>query len=411
MTKEEKARLAELQAKKELDEAETKELETLEAKAAELEKKADMTNELSEKLDKLAEKRIEEWSKKFLAGLDVQIEKLAIPQEKKADVKDDPNVIAHKAIVAQYTKNFAELGKMAEAEHKAMSEGTDSAGGYFVPEEFSNNVIRLAENYGIARKLSMTFTQKTDTLKIPTVTTNVAVSEKAEAAALGETQPVLGQLTLTPYKVGGIVPFTNELLKDSGVFLIPLLQEILGEQVAKHEDNAVLVGGASYSQTDILNNGTVLTLGAGDTAVTDMDGDDLLDLINTVASADMQNAGFIMSRTVLSVIQKLKTTTNEYIFKELSAAGPNTVHGYPVILSEVMPSSSVGADAEFMIFGNMKRYFYGIKESITFDFSSEATLTTAGNLWEKDMIAIRTKERFSGAPSRNAAFAVMKTHA
>ena len=57
---------------------------------------------------------------------------------------------------------------------KALSEGTDSEGGYLVPEEFRAEVIQELLEYSVMRNLARVFPMGTDTLDIPTLSARPA---------------------------------------------------------------------------------------------------------------------------------------------------------------------------------------------------------------------------------------------
>jgi HK97 family phage major capsid protein len=70
-------------------------------------------------------------------------------------------------------------------ELKAHSEGTNTAGGYLVPHEFSNDLIDLREKYGIARRVAKVEAMASDTKMIARRKTGLTAYWTGEASGVG----------------------------------------------------------------------------------------------------------------------------------------------------------------------------------------------------------------------------------
>ena len=164
-----------------------------------------------------------------------------------------------KLVKALYTKDSQTL-----ATFKAMNEGTGSAGGFLVPEEFTAEVYRVVEDYGLVAKMATKFPMGSDTKNIPTVSSSVTGSYPGEATAGSASQPVLAQVQLIAKTWVGLSVMSNELLEDANVSVVNLLVELFAEAIAGELDNQGLTGSGSPF-TGILGNTDVniVTLGAG----------------------------------------------------------------------------------------------------------------------------------------------------
>lgn len=302
---------------------------------------------------------------------------------------------------------------------KALVEGTDSAGGYLVPEEFRAEVVRMAEDYGIIRKLARVIPMKRDTLNLPKVTASVTVYWPGEAVAGTASQPTLGQVQLLAKTCVGLSVLSNELLEDADVDTIDLLVELFAEAIAGEEDSQGLVGSGSPF-TGILNTSgvNIATMGAGDTAFSNLDADDLRDMISRLKPLALAGAGFIMHRSVWGIVQKLKENSQHIAsFSNPLVTGDASkgtgvvgyIWGYPVYLSEKMPSTSA-ADTKFIIFGNLKYLYFGDRKQMSLKVSEEATVGST-NTFESNMSAVRITERIGMAVGLETAFCVLKTAA
>lgn len=308
------------------------------------------------------------------------------------------------------------------ASFKAMNEGTNSAGGFVVPEEWASEVNRVVEDFGLVAKLARKYPMKSDTLRVPRLASSVTVSYPGEGVAGTPSQPVFEQVVLLSKTLVGLTAMTNELLEDANVEVINLLTELFAEAIAGELDAQGLTGsGAPF--TGILSDGGVATVTMATATFADVSADDARDMISAVKPWSLQGAGFIMHRTIWGIIQKSKASTGGDYFA--SAVNPvltgstatqgfptaqaGTLWGYPVYLSDKMPSLADDATGtKFVIFGNLKHLYVGARKEIAVAISQDATVGS-DNLFEQNMSAIRVVARHAVAVGLPSAFAVLET--
>lgn len=88
-----------------------------------------------------------------------------------------------------------------------------------------------------------------------------------------------------------------------------------------------------------------------------------------------------------------------------------TLWGYPVYLSDKMPTlSATAVSTKFIIFGNLKHLFVGVRSDMVMSISEHATVGS-DNLFEKNMSAVRVVARHAIAVGLPSAFACLKTAA
>jgi len=291
---------------------------------------------------------------------------------------------------------------------KALSEGVDSAGGYFVPEEFKATVLDIAKDVGYLRKYGTALTMSSDTLNIPKLTSKPNVSWIAEGQQIPSGQPTIGQVQLVAKKAGLIVPITRELFMDSKVDLQSLLAKIIAESLAEAEDNQGFAGDGTVF-TGVLNdeNVNVVSMPSTKTGFSDITADDLINLISAVPSTVSKKGAFVMHRSVLAQIKTLKDGNGSYLFNPID----KTIWGYPVLTSDVMPAMTASAaDTKFIIFGDLSYLYLGDREQMSVALADQATVGET-NLFENNMLAIRVLERVGITIAMPNAFAVLKTAA
>lgn len=315
----------------------------------------------------------------------------------------------------------------AEEAKKGMTEGTGSAGGFLVPEEFAAEINRIEEDYGLVRKFCYIRKMKSDTLNVPTLSTSVAVYWPGEATAGTASTPVFANVALAAKTCMGITVYSNELLEDADVDVVAELSDLFAEALAGEEDKQGLVGTGSPF-TGILSNSsvTVVTMASGQETFAELTLNDLRDLVANVKSSVLPTAAFIMHRLVWVLVQKL-TENSQHVSSFQNPIVPMNgdgggagngfglrpagyLWGYPVYLNDQMPSSTA-VSTKYIIFGSLRKgLFFGDRKQMTMKISEEGTVGGV-SLLETNQAAIRVTERVAIAVGLPTAFAVLKTAA
>ena len=87
---------------------------------------------------------------------------------------------------------------------KALSEGTDNAGGYLVPDEFVARVDEMTLEYGLVRQFANVFNVSSKTINIPKLTDEPTVVWVSEGGVISTGQLSSGRLQIT-IKYAGIM--------------------------------------------------------------------------------------------------------------------------------------------------------------------------------------------------------------
>lgn len=317
------------------------------------------------------------------------------------------------AIKSHYSDKDVEFYKQ-----RGLSAGTDADGGFLVPDEFRMEILRLIEQYGVARRECTVVGMKSDTLHLPSLSSSVSVAWPNEGAAITSSKFQLARVTLTAKKMAGLTPMTSELLDDADVDVIQLLVTLFAEAIAKEEDAQVLKGTGSPF-TGVLNHASanIVTMAATKTNFNQITADDLLSLIDAVSAAAEVGAKFYFHKNILTHIRKLKDSQGNYIWSAPANGAPGTIWGYEYVTTDVMPSQAqTGVSTKFVAFGNLKHAILGDRKAVSIKVAEEATVkdtdgTTDLDLFRLDMKAIRVIERIGFAVGIPAAFSVLRTAA
>ncbi|MCP4599271.1 MAG: phage major capsid protein [Proteobacteria bacterium] len=305
-------------------------------------------------------------------------------------------------------KHFLTWMKDVMAQKADMQGDVDAAGGYLVPDEFLPTLVRIIYKYGAFRQGATVVPMSTDTLRMPTLASAMAVEWLTnQNDAITEVAPTIGEVVLSVAEMACLVPIANQLISDSALDVASMVATIMGEQVAKEEDRVAFVGDDSgtdpWDGIMVASGTSAVTMAAGSTHFTDLTWDNLADM--TVAAEDDDGAVFCMHRTVLNYARKIKDGESNYIWTPPAGDVPATIWGYPYILSNVMPAlTDDAADTGLMWFGNLRHAYLGNRQQM-----SIAASTHAG--FAKNQTMVRMIERIAFALGNADAFAVLKTAA
>ena len=282
---------------------------------------------------------------------------------------------------SEYTRAFGRFLRgagdqvMESPELRTLSKGTDSAGGYLVPDEWRDKLVECIKSFGnfaaAAEEVNSNDGRKWlwPTLSDETTGTPNEAAIVAESAAFaGGADPVFGEASLDVYKYtttgagNNPVRVTVELLQDSGTDIDALLRRLFARRIARKQERDFIVGTGSGQPKGILNGTADFELST--TNVWDQTNNGYGDLvaIETLLDEDyLQNASWLMNKTTYSQILGM-TDDNGRPLIENSTAGiaegvgrRKTLLGYPVIINSYAPNAA--DDTNFMAFGDFRQAY------------------------------------------------------
>ena len=192
-------------------------------------------------------------------------------------------------------------------------------------------------------------------IKVPVEASRPAATAIAEAGAITALDPTFSNITLKSQKIAVLTKVSRELLTDSGVDIVSYLAGSLGKSVGIKANNLLTVGTGTVEA-----RGIVTAAGAGITGGTAVSGaftaDNLIDLAHSVDSDYVrQGAGFMMKRSSLGALRKLKDTAGQYLYVPAAAVGtPDSFAGFAVYENPDMATIATGAKS--VLFGHFGSY-------------------------------------------------------
>ena len=292
---------------------------------------------------------------------------------------------------------------------KAMNTGTAQDWGYLVHPEFEKWVFRIMWEYGIWKDCNVQ-RMKSDTKYFTKRVDWVQVFYTDQAQAYQDTAMTYDRVQMIAKKVGAILSSTYDLIEDEAdsdeIWAAAQLE--FAEAFAKFLDTEVLLGtGDSANNSEIkgitnLDNVNVITLTGG---INTLNHDALIDATRKIDLKYKRNhkPKWYMSQDAIAVIEKLKDLDWRPLYRTLDNGEKGYLLGYPVELTDVMPSWSIGSDTPFIVFGSLKFFNIWIKRWFTFEMWYKSWD------WEKDIKSLKASARVCWLSLVDEAFSVIKT--
>ena len=227
-----------------------------------------------------------------------------------------------------------------------------------VPQGFRSELARLMTTVGPMMDpnvVTMVNTAGGEDIKWPVEATRPAATAIAEAAEILGLDPTFSSITLKSKKVAVLTVLSREILTDSGINISEVLARSIGTSLGIKVNGLLTVGTGTNEP-----NGIVTAAGTGVSGGTasplTFTADNLIDLCHSVDSAYLRDgAGWMMRRTSLGAVRKLKDTAGNYLFSPAATVGtPDQLLGYAIYDNpDVLAPAS---DARSVIFGGLKGY-------------------------------------------------------
>lgn len=292
----------------------------------------------------------------------------------------------------------------------AMQVGTDSEGGYLVPEEYGNEILRFATLQSIALQEATILPMNRSVMKIPNLATDVSVTWEGEEDTLAESEPTFGEVSLTARKLAAYSKCSNELLADSAFDVVGFLTERFAGAIAEEIDDSAFNGGGGSTMTGALSGATSNTITCSSSATSpsrhiQLTEDELSQAIAKLTDNKLNNAKFFLHPNSMHYVRVLADDNGGPIFARPGNGVPGTIYEYPYRVGSKIGSSAPGAATPFALFGNFKNYIIGRRKGA---WTLEVNPYSG---WTTDQTYFRITTRWDGAPGLEAGLVAIKTHA
>ena len=265
------------------------------------------------------------------------------------------------------------------ASRAAMSTNAPSDGGVFVPDNLSSEIIPLLRQLSVVRSLGARV--------IPVPNGNLNIPRQTGAANfqwVGQNKPILsskvtlGMIKLSAKKLAGMIPASNELLRDGSIAADRFIRDELTSGIAESEDITCLYGrGEQDEPIGVLNAKGILS--------SDMsafpDGDKIAEMVGQAMSQKFpgtSNFGWMFSGVLWPILYNLKDGSGRYIYRE--EMNQNKLNGYQFKINN---NIKVGTDAHGLTeiyFADWSQFLIGETLGLEIAVSQEASYMDGASL-------------------------------
>ncbi len=247
----------------------------------------------------------------------------------------------------------------------ALQIGTDTEGGYLVPDEFEHKLVEALTEENIFRQLATIIQTSSGDRKIPVVSSKGTASWIDEEGSYPESDDSFGQVTIGAYKLGTMIKVSEELINDNVFDLEGYITREFARRIGAKEEEAFFTGNGTGKPNGILNATGGAQVGITSAAANAITLDEITDLFYSLNTPYRKKAVWLLNDSTIKAIRKLKDGNGQYLWQPSITAGtPDTILGRPVMTSAFMPSIAAGAKA--VAFGDYSYYWIADRQGRTF---------------------------------------------
>ena len=277
-----------------------------------------------------------------------------------------------------YRKNFwnAMRSKVPmPAVTNALQIGTDSEGGYLVPDEYERTLVEALEEENIFRQMAKVIKTSSGDRKIPVVASKGTASWIDEEGAFPESDDSFGQVSIGAYKLGTMIKVSEELLNDSVFDLQSYISREFARRIGAKEEEAFFTGDGKGKPLGVLAATGGAETGVTAASATAVTADELMDLYYSLKSPYRKKSVWVLNDSTIKAIRKLKDNNGQYLWQpSLTAGTPDMILGRPIKTSAYMPA--IAAGAKTIAFGDFSYYWIADRQGRSFKRLNELFAAT-----------------------------------
>ena len=277
-----------------------------------------------------------------------------------------------------YRKNFWNAMRSKApmpAVTNALQIGTDSEGGYLVPDEYERTLVEALEEENIFRQMAKVIKTSSGDRKIPVVASKGTASWIDEEGAYPESDDSFGQVSIGAYKLGTMIKVSEELLNDSVFDLQSYISREFARRIGAKEEEAFFTGDGKGKPLGVLAATGGAETGVTAASATAVTADELMDLYYSLKSPYRKKSVWVLNDSTIKAIRKLKDNNGQYLWQpSLTAGAPDMILGRPIKTSAYMPA--IAAGAKTIAFGDFSYYWIADRQGRSFKRLNELFAAT-----------------------------------
>lgn len=216
-------------------------------------------------------------------------------------------------------------------------------------------ILEKSEKYNVKGNLEIPY--------YPVSSANITAAYASEFTDLASSTGNFNTVTLGSFLAGALTKVSRSLVNNTDFDLVAFVVKEMALAIARFIEHELLIGTTSPSAKVLgLSTATnVKTL----TSSTAIEGDDLIDLQDSIKDVYQANAIWIMSPATRTALRKLKDDVGRYLLNDdITAPFGHTLLGKPVYVSDNMPDIGAG----------VKAIYYGDMSGLATKFSEELAI-------------------------------------
>ena len=253
----------------------------------------------------------------------------------------------------------------------ALSEGTDSSGGYSVPSELLAEVIDDMRAATVCIQAgARTVPLSTDSTRMLKIVKDPVPTWRAENSLVSESDPNFGAVEFKPRSLAVIVKASRELLADS-TNIDTAIRLAFAASMAQALDRAALFGTGQDNEPLGLLNHAIPTITMGDNGAAFTDYNPLLDLIELYENNDnwdMNGRTMVMNPTVKRQLAGLVNSEGDPLRQ------PDELYQIPRLVTTNMPTDETqgsASNASSIILGEFSKMMIGLRDQMRIEVLRE----------------------------------------
>jgi len=262
-------------------------------------------------------------------------------------------------------------GTDSDLERRALAEGTDSAGGYTVPDILSTTLIdRMRAKSRVMQAGASTVPLASDKQSFAKLLTDPTPGWRAENAAVAESDPTFGTVAFVPKTLAVLFRASQELLEDS-VNIEQAINTSLAQSLANEVDRVALLGSGSGSEptgmASMSGGINELSMGTNGAAISDFT--DVLDAVKLMQDDNAGDVGaLIMAPRTHRVFAGLADTTGQPLRR------PFSIENIPFLETSQVPidqTQGTAGNASSIYLGDFADLVIGVRSRLQVEVLKE----------------------------------------
>ena len=192
---------------------------------------------------------------------------------------------------------------------KALQEGSDTEGGYLVPDDFRGRIVALREQFAWTRNVGIDIMQTSLLhVKVPKEATAIGkLDVTAEEGTYADSDPIFGEVDIQVYKFTKTNKVSDELLADEKADFMGWYATRIAEIAASTESYYVAVGTGSSQPQGVFVGGTAgLTFDSAD----NITADEIPELYYKLPNQYRSDAAWLMNNDTEGYLRKIRDANN-----------------------------------------------------------------------------------------------------